>query len=59
MMETVQGLKPNSFLRHQTYRIEKILGQGGFGITYLAFDLKLERYVAIKEFLKNNHRLAL
>jgi len=33
------------------YRIEKILGQGGFGITYLAEDVNLEKKVAIKEYL--------
>ncbi len=29
-------LKKGTLLRHQTYRIEKNLGQGSFGITYLA-----------------------
>ena len=33
------------------YRIDEILGQGGFGITYLAFDTNLDEHVAIKEYL--------
>lgn len=33
------------------YTIKKILGQGGFGITYLAEDTNLNQSVAIKEFL--------
>jgi len=33
------------------YHIIKILGQGGFGITYLAHDTNLEQQVAIKEYL--------
>ncbi len=32
------------------YRIEGILGQGGFGITYLATDTSLQIKVAIKEY---------
>lgn len=33
------------------YVIERVLGQGGFGITYLANDSNLDRRVAIKEYL--------
>ncbi len=32
------------------YRIERILGSGGFGITYQAYDLRLAATVAIKEY---------
>jgi serine/threonine protein kinase len=33
------------------YRLEGVLGAGGFGITYLALDTHLEKQVAIKEYL--------
>lgn len=54
-MDINQGLKPGATLRHNAYRIDKILGQGGFGITYLAVDLNLDRYVAIKEFFPKDY----
>ncbi len=43
------ALKPG-YMVHW-YRIEKILGQGGFGITYLAEDTNLNQPVAVKEYL--------
>ena len=43
-------LKPGTLLQSGKYRIEKVLGQGGLGITYLAEQTSLRRKVAIKEF---------
>ena len=47
---TMQALRVNSTLQGGKYRIIKKLGQGGFGITYLAENTLLESKVAIKEF---------
>lgn len=33
------------------YRLESVLGAGGFGMTYLGWDINLEKHVAIKEYL--------
>ena len=38
----------------QEYRIEKLLGSGGFGLTYLAIDTNLNLRVAIKEYLPSD-----
>lgn len=46
----MQHLPNNSLLQGGKYKIEKVLGQGGFGITYLATQELLDRKVCIKEF---------
>ena len=33
------------------YQLKSVLGVGGFGMTYLAWDANLEKHVAIKEYL--------
>ena len=45
----MQYLQPNTTLQGGKYRIERVLGQGGFGITYLATQVSSIRQVAIKE----------
>jgi formylglycine-generating enzyme required for sulfatase activity/serine/threonine protein kinase len=47
--EHVNALKRGSIVAE--YRIEGLLGHGGFGMTYLARDLNLNSMVAIKEYL--------
>jgi serine/threonine protein kinase len=43
------------FELHNRYTIDAELGQGGFGITYLADDNKLNQKVCIKElFISGN-----
>lgn len=40
--------------RFEEYELIRVLGSGGFGITYLAFDDNLDLGVAIKEYLPND-----
>lgn len=47
---TIGVLPPGSRLLNGVYMVSKVLGQGGFGITYQANDTRLNRPVAMKEF---------
>ena len=44
------ALKPGSILNGR-YTVGRVLGQGGFGITYIAQDYQTKERVAIKEYL--------
>lgn len=44
---------PPGYLIHDRYLVGKVLGEGGFGITYLGLDITLDRRVAIKEYFPN------
>ena len=48
-------LKTGASLQGGKYKIEKVLGKGGFGITYLAYQQGLNRYVAVKEFFMSDY----
>ena len=49
MLDNVQALPVGT--RLGDYRLDAVIGQGGFGITYRAFDSQLAKVVAIKEYL--------
>ena len=45
----MQHLQPNPTLQGGKHRIERVLGQGGFGNTYVGYNTEFEETVAIKE----------
>lgn len=51
----MQELQNGSLLQNGKYRIVKVLGQGGFGITYEGIQTGLNRRVAIKEFFMKEY----
>lgn len=51
-----QDLLPQTLLHNGKYRIEKVLGQGGFGITYKATQTQLGMTVVLKEYFPTGAR---
>ena len=49
------SLQSGCSLQAGKYRIESVLGQGGFGVTYRGVQVALERPVAIKEFFMKEY----
>ena len=48
-IDHIDALPPGT--RLEEYRLDTVLGAGGFGITYRAYDAHLDKFVAIKEYL--------
>ena len=48
-IDHIHALPPGT--RFEEYRLDSVLGSGGFGITYRAYDAHLDMFVAIKEYL--------
>lgn len=44
-------MEPGTLLKEGQYLVGGVLGFGGFGVTYIGWDRKLRRKVAIKEYL--------
>ncbi len=50
--DNAHALKPLTILSGK-YLIGNVIGEGGFGITYIGYDLNLEMKIAVKEFYPN------
>ena len=51
----MQHLQSNTTLQGGKYRIERVLGQGGFGITYLAQQTLVGGTIVVKEFFMKDY----
>ena len=53
-LKAVLGAIKSGRVLDERYYIGRVLGQGGFGITYKGFDIDLDRVIAIKEYYPKN-----
>jgi len=53
MTQTHRQALPKGYML-QEYQVHRVLGAGGFGLTYLGWDTQLDKPVAIKEYLPND-----
>ena len=53
MTQTHRQALPKGYRLHE-YQLDRVLGAGGFGLTYLGWDTSLDKPVAIKEYLPND-----
>ena len=54
MTDAGNGLAPGTGL--DEFEIERVLGAGGFGVTYLARTLSLDAWRVVKEYLPRDWR---
>lgn len=45
-----RALSPGTVV-HNQYRVERVLGEGGFGVTYKVYDMRENRVAALKEYM--------
>ena len=50
-LKTYQGVLPMFTVLNQRYMVGRVLGKGGFGVTYVALDLQTNKLCAIKEYM--------
>lgn len=54
-MKNYTGVLPEFTILNNRYMIGRVLGRGGFGITYIALDLNSNRVCAVKEYMPSEY----